>query len=356
MPISFRLGLLTVAGLAMLAGPAVAQFGWNPPRPPGQVPNRGAAPPPAAAPAQPPVNLQDAMPPEEVDDDIAPPPVRPQATARGAVRGPQPPPGAVSSQPLAPPPGATLSAPGTGPNVPAPGADASAAPGAGQLKPPQPTSTAPQPGDEVVVEMPAIKITNPIAVFAGLDKITGRIIAFEVPINEKTQFGALQVTPRVCYTRPSTEAANTDGFIDVDEITLQGETKRIFTGWMFAASPGLHAVEHPIYDVWLTNCKGGATAMADPQPAAAVPPAQGGRGQQGNAGQGRAPATAGAAPAGAAPAGAAPGQPRPPSQRTQQQSTQQQPAQQQPVAQAPAAPRPVPPPPGSNPVQWPPRQ
>ena len=68
------------------------------------------------------------------------------------------------------------------------------------------------------------------------------------------QFGALQVTARACYTRPPTEATNTDAFVDVDEVTLKGEIKRIFTGWMFASSPGLHAVEHPIYDVWLTDC------------------------------------------------------------------------------------------------------
>ena len=43
----------------------------------------------------------------------------------------------------------------------------------------------------------------------------------------------------------------------MDEVTLQGDIKRIFTGWMFAASPGLHAVEHPIYDVWLIDCKDG---------------------------------------------------------------------------------------------------
>ena len=130
----------------------------------------------------------------------------------------------------------------------------------GQRQPrgtPQPADTAPQPGDEVVVEPPPQRITNPTAVFSGLDKITGRIISFDVAINETVQFGALQVTPRVCYSRPPTETPNTDAFVEVDEVTLQGEIKRIFTGWMFAASPGLHAVEHPIYDVWLTDCKGG---------------------------------------------------------------------------------------------------
>ena len=116
-----------------------------------------------------------------------------------------------------------------------------------------------------MIEPPAQKIPNPTAVFSGLDKITGRIICFDVAINETVQFGALQVTPRVCYTRPPTEAPNTDAFIEVDEITLQGEIKRIFTGWMFAASPGLHAVEHPIYDVWLDRLQRRRSAPPSPR-------------------------------------------------------------------------------------------
>jgi hypothetical protein len=105
-------------------------------------------------------------------------------------------------------------------------------------------------------------------VFSGLDKITGRTITFDVAINETVQFGALQVTPRACYTRPPTETPNTDSFVDVDEITLKGEVRRIFSGWMFAASPSLHAVEHPIYDVWLVDCKNGSPAVAGAAPVA----------------------------------------------------------------------------------------
>ena len=131
--------------------------------------------------------------------------------------------------------------------------------------PQQPANTAPQPDDTVVTEIPTQKIPNERAVFTGLDKITGRIINFDAAINETVQFGALQVTPRACYTRPPTEPANTDAFLEVDEVTLQGEIKRIFDGWMFASSPGLHAIEHPIYDVWLTDCK---------SPIAAAPVAQ----------------------------------------------------------------------------------
>lgn len=101
-------------------------------------------------------------------------------------------------------------------------------------------------------------IVNPLAQFAGLDKITGRIIKFDVYIDETVQFGALQVTPRVCYTRPPNEPAQTDAFVEVDEITIDRSVRRIFTGWMFAASPGLNAVEHPVYDVWLIDCKANA--------------------------------------------------------------------------------------------------
>ena len=241
--------LLVLASFAA-AAPASAQFpnifdtlfGSPPSRPPGEVP-------------RPPGDLPGGRP------QYVPPP-------SGGLP-PGPPPGRIQTQPLPPPPGAAVA-----PRPGAPGQQATpAVPPPGQRpsvpqRGPQPASTAPQPGDEVVVEPPARKIANPTAVFSGLDKITGRIINFDVAINETVRFGALEVTPRACYTRPPTEAPQTDGFIEVDELTLQGELKRIFTGWMFAASPGLNAVEHPIYDIWLTDCKGA------PQPAVAEAPAQ----------------------------------------------------------------------------------
>ncbi len=118
----------------------------------------------------------------------------------------------------------------------------------------------------------ADKISNPIAVFNGLDKITGRIISFEVAINETVQFGALQITPRVCYSRPPTDAPQTDAFAQVDEIDEKKEMKRIFSGWMFADSPGLHGVEHPIFDIWLTACKGGTVVIHDAPAAEASAP------------------------------------------------------------------------------------
>lgn len=121
-------------------------------------------------------------------------------------------------------------------------------------------TVAPAP-DETVIAPPRQRITNQTAVFSGLDKITGRIISFDVAIDETVQFGALQVTPRVCYTRPPTETPQTTSFVEVDEVTLGGEVRRIYGGWMFAASPGLSGVEHSVYDVWLTDCKQSAPVI-----------------------------------------------------------------------------------------------
>ena len=104
----------------------------------------------------------------------------------------------------------------------------------------------------------ADQIPNPTATFSGLDKITGRIVQFDVAIDETVQFGALQVTPKVCYTRSPNETPKTTAFVQVDEIRLDRSLNQIFSGWMFADSPGLNAVEHAVYDVWLTNCKASA--------------------------------------------------------------------------------------------------
>lgn len=266
---------LVAAATIPFAPPARAQIGNifsdQPPRPPGAIP-RGS---------------QQQPPPPDDEEDV------PEDLPQGRVlpapgRLPQgqgvPPPGAFQSQPLPPPPGSAVSPqnappaaagapqrpPGQGVAVAPPGTN----PAPGQPKNVPQTPATLQPGDEIVTEPPAEKIVNKKASFTGLDKITGRTINFDEAIGETVQFGALRIKTDACYTRPATEAANTDGFVEVDEITLQGEVKRIFSGWMFAASPGLHAVEHPIYDVWLTGCKDPETTMvsAQPEPPKPVPP------------------------------------------------------------------------------------
>lgn len=250
--------------------PAAAQFGAifnDAPRPPADVPG-------SLSPRYPPV--RPGLGPGDDSDPSQGGYPEPRREPRGLPSADRGGPSSVQSEPLPPPPGAEsidsplnqqAMPPRPGTWGPPSGSPAGQRPPRG---PPQPANTDLQPGDEIVTEPPAQKLANPTAVFSGLDKITGRTITFDVTVNETVQFGALQVTPRVCYTRPPTETPNTDGFVEVDEITLQGERRRLFTGWMFAASPGLHAVEHPIYDVWLVDCKGRPPAVASDAPARAV--------------------------------------------------------------------------------------
>ncbi len=107
----------------------------------------------------------------------------------------------------------------------------------------------------LAVPATAQPIANPVATFAGLDKITGRITRFDVYIDETVLFGALEITPRACYSRPPTETQRVSAFLEVNQRSLTGAARRIFSGWMFADSPALNAVDHAIYDVWLVECK-----------------------------------------------------------------------------------------------------
>ena len=269
------LAALIAATTISLAPPARAQIGnifSDPPlRPPGNIP-RGNQPQPD----------DEEEVPQLPQGRLLPTPNRPPPGPGAALPGP------MQSQPLPPPPGTTIVPQGTQPGVsiapPQPGQGVAVAPPAGNAQPGQrqpkgapganvpQTPAALQPGDEVVSEPPAQKILNKKASFSGLDKITGRIINFDEDIGETVQFGALRVKTDACYTRPATEAANTDAFVEVDEITLQGEVKRIFSGWMYAASPGLHGVEHPIYDIWLTDCKVPDTTVVSAAPVEAPRP------------------------------------------------------------------------------------
>jgi hypothetical protein len=270
---------------AALSGavPAFAQFNgpFDAPRPPGSV----------GRPQPQPPQYQPQLQPWQAPSQQAP--SQPQVPQQQAV-APAPRPGGIQSEDLPAPGGRQRPGP---PGPPPPAAVPAAVP-------------APAPA-EVVTAPPAQRIANPTAVFAGLDKITGRITSFDSAIGETVQFGALQVTARACYSRPPTETPLTDGFVEVDEVTLQGEVRRIFTGWMFAASPGLHGVEHAVYDVWLVDCKGGAQAAADPPPASAAPPRQQ-QPRQGQGGQGGGQGTPQQRPQQRQQPAAAPPQPQPP--------------------------------------------
>ncbi len=99
-----------------------------------------------------------------------------------------------------------------------------------------------------------------IAVLQGLDKVTTRISTLDAPINESIRFGTLAIVVRHCRKTPPEEPPETTAFLEIDDIKPGEEPARLFAGWMFASSPALSALEHPVYDIWVVGCKRRSTS------------------------------------------------------------------------------------------------
>ena len=117
-----------------------------------------------------------------------------------------------------------------------------------------------------------------VAVLQGLDKTTARVSRFDAPIDQPVRFGTLVITARACIKRPPEEPPESTAFLEIDEVRPGDATsvvsKRVFSGWMFASSPAVSALEDPIYDVNLLDCKGDAAGVAPAAPAPPGPPAK----------------------------------------------------------------------------------
>lgn len=93
------------------------------------------------------------------------------------------------------------------------------------------------------------------AVLQTLDKITGRVRTVEAPIDERIRFGTLDIVARVCRKRPPEEAPESAALLEIRDSKPGESAQSLFTGWMFASSPAVSALEHPVYDVWVIDCK-----------------------------------------------------------------------------------------------------
>jgi hypothetical protein len=92
-------------------------------------------------------------------------------------------------------------------------------------------------------------------VLQGLDKVTARVWTFDAPVDATVRFGTLEIRPRFCNRTPPEEPPEVKAFVEILE-ARDGETRNtLFSGWMFASSPALNALEHPVYDVWVLGCK-----------------------------------------------------------------------------------------------------
>lgn len=93
------------------------------------------------------------------------------------------------------------------------------------------------------------------AVLQGLDKVTARVTTLRVDIGDTVRFGTLEIIVRQCDKRPPEEPPESAAFLDVWEMRPGEPAMGLFRGWMFASSPGLNALEHPVYDVWVLDCE-----------------------------------------------------------------------------------------------------
>jgi hypothetical protein len=95
----------------------------------------------------------------------------------------------------------------------------------------------------------------PIAVLQGLDKVTARVVTLDVPVGDTVTFGSLRITARTCRKASPVEPPESAAFLEIQEARPDEATEALFSGWMFASSPALSALEHPVYDVWVIDCK-----------------------------------------------------------------------------------------------------
>jgi hypothetical protein len=123
---------------------------------------------------------------------------------------------------------------------------------------------------------PAAAVPMDTVVLQGLDKITARVSTIKVPVGQTVNFGALQITARACDKHPPEEAPEAAAFLEVVEVEPDEKPVVRFTGWMFASSPALSALEHPVYDLVVLDCVNANGAPAeDAMPAPDQAPAAG---------------------------------------------------------------------------------
>jgi len=113
---------------------------------------------------------------------------------------------------------------------------------------------------------PAYAIQMDTAVLQALDKIAARVSPLEAPVGKMVKFGSLEITVRECDKRPPEETPESAAFLEIVERKPNESPVFIFKGWMFASSPALSALEHPVYDVWVVDCKNRSNSPSGSSP------------------------------------------------------------------------------------------
>lgn len=94
-----------------------------------------------------------------------------------------------------------------------------------------------------------------LAMLHALDKITAEVSELRVPVGEQVRFGRLMIEVLACRVRSPIEPPESAVFLKVTDRGRDLNPTQVFRGWMFASSPTLSAMEHPIYDIWVKGCE-----------------------------------------------------------------------------------------------------
>jgi hypothetical protein len=153
---------------------------------------------------------------------------------------------AIAQTDQAPPPAAATGAPAPAVNPAAPAANP-AVPGA-------PGAIADPNAEPVAPPAPVGPPPNAVLQLKALDKITGKAVVISAPLNKPVKFATLEITARTCYSTPPSETPETSAFLQITDNRPEKPARLVFSGWMYASSPALNSLQHPLYDVWVIRC------------------------------------------------------------------------------------------------------
>ena len=111
--------------------------------------------------------------------------------------------------------------------------------------------------------LPGAAAAEPVAVLQGLDKVTARVSRIVAPLGRMVRFGSLEITPRACHKAPPEEPPESAAFLEIRAVDPGEDPVDLFAGWMFASSPALSALEHPVYDIWVLDCRDGNRSSSE---------------------------------------------------------------------------------------------
>ena len=106
-----------------------------------------------------------------------------------------------------------------------------------------------------LIAFPALAQEQRAAMLQGLDKVTARVSTFPAQIDKPVRLGTLEITLKACHKRPPEEPPESAAFLEIREVRLGEQPRPLFSGWMFASSPALNPLQHPVYDVWVLECR-----------------------------------------------------------------------------------------------------